>query len=164
MKWCILEPVGSTLYEVMNLYWVSIWQQWLVLGRTQSVWGVIDVIGSVEGIIYWKSGHLVRCYRCLTDWLTQWHTLKDRAPFMNIGAVVTQLIFEWGKYTKDIFEGGWYINIQNMRTCLALPPSKNDLWQLKRKTAAMNGFCLFSQRMLIMAVTTTTMMMMLWWC
>ena len=41
--------------------------------------GSLNVSGSVGGIdtiIYWKSGDLVRCYRCLT---THWQTLKDRA-------------------------------------------------------------------------------------
>ena len=54
---------------------------------------VIDCTGSVEGIyafIHYKSGDLVRCYRCLTHS----QTLKDSATQLLIkyksGALVTQ--------------------------------------------------------------------------
>ena len=69
-----LDPVGSTVcYEVRKLCCGSVsnsngWYM-AVLSHYEAV---IDVIGSVEGIdafIYWNSGDLVRCHRCLTDWL-----------------------------------------------------------------------------------------------
>ena len=41
-----------------------------------------------------QSGDLDRCYRCLTDWLTHWQTLKDRATQLltkyKSGALVKQ--------------------------------------------------------------------------
>ena len=51
-----------------------------------------------------QSGDLDRCYRCLTDWLTDWlTTLKDRATQLlinyKIGALVTQI---WPKQKKSI--------------------------------------------------------------
>ena len=40
-----------------------------------------------------------------------------------------------------------------MKTCLGLPLGENDRWQLKGNTAAMNGLCLFSLRMISMMMT-----------
>ena len=50
-------------------------------------------------------------------------------------------------YKRNIKRGNVLcIIIRCMKTCRGLPLSKNDLWQLKRSTAAMNGLCLFYKK------------------
>ena len=77
--------LNCALRDDEALYWVSIGQQWLVLGSTESLWG--------SSWCYWVSrGHwclyiLKKCYRCLkTERLWKLLILMRR-----IGALVTQL-------------------------------------------------------------------------
>ena len=85
-----LDPVGSTVrYESMKLCTGSVYDT-IVWGG--SSWQLI-ILGQKRAFMplyIEKSGDPDRCHGCLTDSLTHWQTLKDRAAQYNSGALLTQ--------------------------------------------------------------------------